>query len=66
MIGNYLYVVFVTMIDEIQFDNRGYCGAYVKLDLLTWGILKSRSKLATWMEVTLDAAPTTPDITFRT
>lgn len=26
----------------------------------------SRSRLATWMEVTLDAAPTTPDITFRT
>lgn len=32
----------------------------------TCGILKSRSKLATWMEVTLEAAPTTPEITLRT
>lgn len=26
----------------------------------------NRSRLATWMDVTDDAAPTTPDITFRT
>ena len=30
---------------------------------LTWGILKSRKRLATWMDVTLEAAPTTPDMT---
>lgn len=33
---------------------------------LTWGIRKSRSRFATWMEVTEEAAPTTPEITFRT
>lgn len=33
---------------------------------LTCGILNSRSKFATWIDVTEDAAPTTPDITFRT
>ena len=33
------------------------------LAVQTWGILKSRNKLATWMEVTLDAAPTTPEMT---
>lgn len=32
---------------------------------LTCGILNSRSRLATCTEVTEDAAPTTPDITFR-
>ena len=30
---------------------------------LTIGILNSLSKLATWIDVTLDAAPTTPDMT---
>ena len=29
----------------------------------TWGILKSLSRLATWIDVTLEAAPTTPEIT---
>ena len=33
---------------------------------LTCGILKRRSRLATWIDVTLDAAPTTPEITLRT
>ena len=33
---------------------------------LTCGIRKSLSRLATWMEVTLEAAPTTPEMTFRT
>lgn len=33
---------------------------------LTWGMRKSRSRFATWMDVTDDAAPTTPDMTFRT
>ena len=34
---------------------------------VTWGILKSRSKFATWIEVTDEAAPTTPEMTlFRT
>ena len=33
---------------------------------LTCGILKRRSRFATWMDVTLDAAPTTPEITLRT
>lgn len=31
--------------------------------VLTWGILKSLRRLATWMEVTLEAAPTTPEMT---
>lgn len=32
----------------------------------TWGILKRRSRLATCIDVTLEAAPTTPEITLRT
>lgn len=32
----------------------------------TCGILNSLSKLATWMDVTEEAAPTTPDMTFLT
>lgn len=35
-------------------------------DLLTCGILNSRRRLATWIDVTELAAPTTPLITFRT
>jgi len=34
--------------------------------IFTWGILKSLNKFATWTDVTLEAAPTTPDITFLT
>lgn len=33
---------------------------------LTWGIRKSRSRFATCIDVTEEAAPTTPEITFRT
>uniref|UniRef100_A0A1A9ZPG4 Uncharacterized protein n=1 Tax=Glossina pallidipes TaxID=7398 RepID=A0A1A9ZPG4_GLOPL len=33
---------------------------------LTCGIRNSLNKFATWMEVTEEAAPTTPDITLRT
>ena len=29
----------------------------------TWGILKSRRRLATWMDVTEEEAPTTPEMT---
>lgn len=32
---------------------------------LTWGILKSFSRFATWIEVTLDGAPMTPGMTLR-
>ncbi len=31
--------------------------------IITWGILNSLRRLATWMDVTLDAAPTTPEMT---
>lgn len=40
---------------------------WLKSKLKTWGILKSLRRLATCMEVTLEAAPTTPEMTlFRT
>ena len=40
---------------------------YLAYWFCTCGILKSRSKLATWIEVTDDDAPTTPEMTlFRT
>ena len=34
--------------------------------ILTWGIRKSLRRLATWMDVTELAAPTTPLMTLRT
>ena len=39
------------------------CLLVVKKSQVTWGILNNLSKLATWIEVTLDAAPTTPEMT---
>lgn len=43
---------------------------YFKVSLrrvsFTCGILNSRRRLATWIDVTDEAAPTTPDITLRT
>lgn len=54
---------------NMNFDkylSRGSSWWIVSGTTLTWGILNKRRRFATWMEVTLEAAPTTPDITLRT
>lgn len=51
---------------RIETQCQGLSASIRSYNIFTCGILKSLSKFATWIDVTLEAAPTTPDITFRT
>jgi hypothetical protein len=59
-IVRHAYINCKTVINE---NNPEFCDSRGEL---TCGILNRRSRFATWIEVTLDAAPTTPEITLRT
>ena len=54
IVDSYYHIEIKIIIESNLFKNKIY---------FTCGILNNFSKLATWMEVTLEAAATTPEIT---